>query len=194
MIIQPQVTHTGEIKAKTRFLVPAFEVRRAQLLNMPLDVEIQYIAWEEHWNPYLTLYESWVSSDISENDSQGMKGMRPKIIVDDEMRDFIQRGLGENGFEVLGLSGEVEKVKQVKSEREIGILRAVNTGTVEAVRAVRECLSLGLREDEVKSVLDNTLRAGGLEPFFDIVLFGILPSPSPLSTDCSHQMKALVRL
>jgi hypothetical protein len=32
----------------------------------------------------------------------------------------------------------------------------------------------GLREVEVKGVLDETLRAGGLEPFFDIVLFGKL--------------------
>lgn len=92
-------------------------------------------------------------------------------MVDEEMRDFISRGLSER-FDVVGLSGEVEKVRQVKSEREIRILRAVNTGTVEAVRAVRGCLTLGLREDEVRSVLDETLRAGGLEPFFDIVLFG----------------------
>lgn len=30
----------------------------------------------------------------------------------------------------------------------------------------------GLTETEIQNVLDNTLRAVGLEPFFDIVLFG----------------------
>lgn len=63
-----------------------------------------------------------------------------KIMVDDEMRDFIQRGLGENGFEVVGLGGEVERVKQTKSSREVEIVKAVNTGTVEALRAMRSCL------------------------------------------------------
>lgn len=94
------------------------------------------------------------------------------MMVDEEMRDFIQRGLGENGFEVVGLSGEVEKVRQTKSTSEIEILRAVNTGTVEAVRAMRKCMYPGLTENEVAEVLDNTMRAAGIDPFFDIVLFG----------------------
>lgn len=60
-------------------------------------------------------------------------------MVDEEMRDFIQRGLGETGFDVVGLAGEVEEVRQTKTEREVEVLRAVNTGTVEAVRAMRGC-------------------------------------------------------
>lgn len=32
----------------------------------------------------------------------------------------------------------------------------------------------GLTETDIQNVLDNTLRAVGLEPFFDIVLFGEL--------------------
>tara|TARA_R110002003_G_scaffold1389_5_gene22961 strand:+ start:128 stop:865 length:738 start_codon:yes stop_codon:yes gene_type:complete len=61
---------------------------------------------------------------------------------------------------------------QVKTEREIGILRAVNTGTVEAIRAMRQCLYYGVTENEVVEVLDNTMRAAGMDPFFDIVEFG----------------------
>jgi Xaa-Pro aminopeptidase len=72
----------------------------------------------------------------------------------------------------VGLGGEVQRVKQTKSSREVEILRAVNTGTAEAVRAMRECMYAGLLENDVVEVLDNTLRAAGLEPFFDIVLFG----------------------
>ena len=115
----------------------------------------------------MTLRESWFHGD--EDLGKG----RPMVMVDDEMRDFIQRGLGENGFEVVGLGGEVERVKQTKTEREIEILRAVNTGTVEAVREMRKCMYPGLTENEVMEVLDNTLRVAGLEPFFDIVLFGM---------------------
>lgn len=63
-------------------------------------------------------------------------------------------------------------MKQTKTQREIEIVRAVNTGTVEALRAVRMCMYPGLTENQVMNVLDNTLRAAGMEPFFDIVLFG----------------------
>jgi Xaa-Pro aminopeptidase len=92
-------------------------------------------------------------------------------MVDEEMRDFIQRGLGSAGFEVVGLQGKVEEVRQIKTAKEVDILRAVNTGTVEAVRQMRKCLYPGLTENEIASVLDNALRAAGMDPFFDIVLF-----------------------
>ncbi|CAG8951236.1 hypothetical protein HYFRA_00007983 [Hymenoscyphus fraxineus] len=185
MIVQPvRNKENGRIEAGVKFLAPSFEVERARLLGMPFVNEPKFVPWEEHWNPYQTLLKSW---DIA-------KG-RPKIMVDDEMRDFIQRGLGENGFEVLGLGGEVERVKQTKTQREVEIVRAVNTGTVEAVRAMRKCLYPGLTENEVMEVLDNTLRVAGMDPFFDIVLFGwfpyqkfhsILPTYKLLDEDASN--------
>jgi Xaa-Pro aminopeptidase len=197
MIIQPShyyFSGEAEIVAVTRFLLPSFEVNRAHLLGMPFNEKLCIIPWEEHWNPYSTLLNSWLWHGDGSNleKEKGSEGRKPRVMVDDEMRDFIQRGLSENGFEVVGLGGEVEKVKQVKTEREIGILRAVNTGTMEAIRAVRGCLYLGLSEDEVKEVLDNTLRAGGLEPFFDIVLFGefcVNAYPPPSSLTSRKRMK-----
>ncbi|PVH84825.1 Creatinase/aminopeptidase [Cadophora sp. DSE1049] len=166
MVVQPLKNEsTGEIKAVTRFLAPSFEVERARLLGMPFVDQLDFVPWEEHWNPYETLLKSWKTPGSAQ------KSSKPRIMVDDEMRDFIQRGLGENGFEVLGLGGEVERVKQTKTEREIEIVRAVNTGTVEALRAMRTCMYPGLTENEVMDVLDNTLHAAGMEPFFDIVLF-----------------------
>jgi hypothetical protein len=181
MIIQPSLSPSnGEITARTSFLVPHFEVERAKLLGMPFTDELIFIPWEEHWNPYSTLLSSWSyppspsPSPFPSTNSNFKKRPNPKVMVDDEMRDFIQRGLSSTGFSVVGLGGEVEKVKQIKTKREIEILRAVNTGTVEAVRAMRGCMYPGLREVEVAGVLDETLRAGGLEPFFDIVLFGKL--------------------
>jgi Xaa-Pro aminopeptidase len=154
-------------EAETWFLVPSFEAERARLLGMPFEDALSLAEYEEHWNPYTTLLNSAPMSKIK----TGRSDTRPKIIVDDEMRDFISRGLSENGFDVVGLDGEVERVRQRKSEVEVGILRAVNTGTVEAVRAMRGCLTPGLSEDDVMAVLDNTLRSAGLDPFFDIVLF-----------------------
>jgi Xaa-Pro aminopeptidase len=164
MVVRPVKGGNGDVSANITFLAPIFEMERVKLLGMPISEveEVSFVAWEEHWNPYSTLRSSWGSP----------LEVDPKVMVDEEMRDFIQRGLSQNGFEVRGLGGEVDKVKQRKSKNEIEILRAVNMGTVEAIRAMRICLYKGLKEDEVRAVLDDTIRAGGMEPFFDIVLFG----------------------
>jgi len=156
MVVQPR-----EGKAKTTFLVPSFEAERARLLDMPFEEPIELVTQEEHWNPYDTLFNSSIFA----------RGTAPKIMVDEEMRDFISRGLSHAGFSTVGLGGHVEQVRQIKSEREVGILRAVNSGTIESLRAMRQCLTPGLSEDDVAKVLDNTMRAAGLDPFFDIVLF-----------------------
>lgn len=184
MVVRPVLDQaTGQVKANTTFLCPSFEAERARLLGMPFTEEIQIVPWEEHWNPYGTLQQSDVFLGVSR---------APRLMVDEEMRDFIQRGLGSAGFDVVGLRGQVEEVRQIKTAREVEILRAVNTGTVEAVRQMRKCesegnpergreilyltnssvLYPGLTENEIATVLDNTLRAAGMEPFFDIVLFG----------------------
>ncbi len=162
MIVQPRIFN-NTVKARTSFLVPSFEAERARLLDMPFEEPINLITYEEHWNCYFTLRHSPIFESFTKR--------RPRIMVDEEMRDFISRGLAEHDFEIVGLGGEAERVRQTKSEAEIGILRAVNTGTVEAVRAMRKCLQPGFTESDVTLVLDNTLRAVGLEPFFNIVLF-----------------------
>lgn len=162
MVIQPEKLSDGSIVANTSFLVPHFEETRARLLNMPFEEEIHTVTYEEHWNYYTTLYESEIWGET----------LSPTLMVDEEMRDFIQRGFATNGFIVVGLGGEVEAVRQIKTERELGILRAVNTGTVEAIRAMRQCLYEGVTENEVAEVLDDTMRAAGMDPFFDIVEFG----------------------
>lgn len=172
MIVQPyRNCSTGEIYSVTSFLSPSFEVERVKLLHMPFEESLTIVPWEEHCNPYETLKNSWKTYPAVDSNPKALI-TAPKVMVDEEMRDFIQRGLGKNGFDVVGLGGEVQRVRQTKSAREVEILRAVNTGTVEAVRAMRECMYAGLKENDVVEVLDNTLRAAGLEPFFDIVLFG----------------------
>ncbi|KAB8070671.1 peptidase M24, structural domain-containing protein [Aspergillus leporis] len=162
MIVQPYIHSSGKITAKTSFLSPSFEAERVRLLNMPFSVPIDIIPWEEHWNPYATLKNSHTFTALDRV---------PQLMVDEEMRDFIQGGLATAGFDVTGIMGEVERVRQIKSSKEAGILRAINTGTVEAVRQMRKCLYPGLTESEIAQVLDNTLRSAGLKPFFDIVLF-----------------------
>lgn len=167
MIIQPN----GSGQSRTTFLVPSFEAERARLLGMPFTdrEDVAWVTYEEHWDPYATLA---ASGALLRSDEAGTEGGPLKLAVDEEMRDFIARGLAaQSGFSVTGLSGEVERVRQTKTPPEVEILRAVNTGTIEAIRAIQLCLQPGLTENDVVEVLDNTLRAASLEPFFDIVLF-----------------------
>jgi Xaa-Pro aminopeptidase len=131
MVVHPILDlATGQVKANTTFLCPSFEAERARLLGMPFSEEIHIVPWEEHWDPYTTLQRSDVFVGVNRV---------PRLMVDEEMRDFIQRGLGSAGFDVVGLRGRVEEVRQIKTAREVEILRAVNIGTVEAVRQMRKC-------------------------------------------------------
>ncbi|GAD95216.1 xaa-pro dipeptidase, putative [Paecilomyces variotii No. 5] len=163
MVVRPTIEPgSGKVVSNTTFLCPSFEAERARLLSMPFAEPIQIIPWEEHWSPYATLRSSGIFEDLDHT---------PRLMVDEEMRDFIQRGFLQEGFDVIGLGGRVEAVRQTKSQEEVDILRAVNTGTVEAVRQMRKCLYPGLTENQIMEVLDNTIRAAEMEPFFDIVLF-----------------------
>ena len=171
MLILPQTSNTtGAITAKTAFLSPHFEEGRVRMLGIPSrDEELDIVVWEEHWNPYTTLVESRLFKDFDR---------QPKLMMDEEMRDYIVRGLDSAGFETVGLNPAVELVRQQKTLAEVGVLRAVNTETVEAVRAMRTCLVPGLTENEVTGILNNALLSVGFELFFNIVLFeehGALP-------------------
>ncbi|KAG9251415.1 peptidase M24, structural domain-containing protein [Emericellopsis atlantica] len=169
MLIMPQTSDEGEVTAKTAFLSPAFEAGRVRMLGIPSrEEELDIVAWEEHWNPYTTLRESHLFKDMEE----------PVLMADEEIRDYIVRGLGKFGFTTVGLTPEAELVRQTKSRAEVELLRAVNTGTVQAVRAMRPCLVPGLTEDEVTAILDNSMLSIGFSLFFNIVLFeehGALP-------------------
>ena len=173
MLVLPEKSASGEVTAKTAFLAPHFEEGRVRMLGIPSknDEELDIVVWEEHWNPYDTLMESRLFRGAD-------KGRKPKIMIEEEMRDYIVRGLDSAGFETVGMSPAAERVRQLKSEAEVELIRVVNTGTVVAVRAMRPCLVPGLTEDEVTDILNNALLSIDFQLFFNIVLFeehGALP-------------------
>jgi Xaa-Pro aminopeptidase len=169
MLILPQTSSSGAVTAKTAFLSPHFEEGRVRMLGIPSrDDELDIVIWEEHWDPYTTLLESRLFANTT----------NPRLMADEEMRDYIVRGLDGAGFKTVGLSLEAELVRQQKSSAEVELLRAVNTGTVAAVRAMRPCLVPGLTEDQVTTIVNNAMLSIGFQLFFNIVLFeehGALP-------------------
>ncbi|KAI8949225.1 peptidase M24, structural domain-containing protein [Xylaria longipes] len=175
MLILPEVSQSEGTSAKMAFLAPHFEEGRVRMLGIPSrEDELDIVIWEEHWDPYDTLLKSHVFAGLG-----GITKRRvPRLMIDEEVRDFISRGLANAGFETGGLTPEVELVRQIKSPAEVEILRAVNTGTVAAVRAMRPCLVPGITENEARDILDDVLLSVGFGLFFNIVLFeenGALP-------------------
>lgn len=177
MLVLPEVSSSADgsqvVRARTAFLAPHFEEGRVRMLGIPsrASAELDIVVWEEHWDPYATLRASPLFAGFGAR-------QRLRLMVDDEMRDFIVRGLGAAGFDTVGLGAAAEAVRQAKTPAEVALLRAVNTGTVAAVRAMRPCLTPGLTEDDVTAVLDSALLSVGFRLFFDIVLFeenGALP-------------------
>lgn len=161
MVVEPEVHASGKVTAKTTYLAPHFEEDRVRMLGIPSNAELEIVIWEEHWNPYETLLKQTF------HDREGLT-----IMIDEEMRDYIVRGLTSAGFQTIGLTPNIDAVRQQKSPAELALLRAVNTGTVEAVRNMRPCLVPGLTENQVISILDNALLSvPGFSLFFNIVLF-----------------------
>lgn len=208
-----------EIVARTTFLIPAFELQRALALNLPLaNGTMSYVTWEEHEDPFEVLssylYRSAATRVTVQQSDDIITLPKLRVVADDEMRLFIAQGLSASGLDVVHYSytAAYALVKQIKSAREIALLRAVNTLTVTAIRAVHSCLpsffaspsgninSISLRfsslfrthkdsattatlsELDLSITLDEVMRRGaGMDPFFDLVLFG----PNAACPHCS---------
>jgi Xaa-Pro aminopeptidase len=180
MVVQPVMNTTDNtVYANTTFLVAAFEAGRLNLLDTAMGSPLSTMVWQEHWDPYATLSHSHIFASTES----------PKIMVEAEMRDFVSRSLGAAGFNVIGYGGEVEAVRQIKTKQEVEIMRAVNTGTVSAIREMRKCmlsfsylfilmadthagLVPGLKGHEIQTVLQKTLLQAFTKSAFAIVAIG----------------------
>ncbi|PNS21793.1 hypothetical protein CAC42_391 [Sphaceloma murrayae] len=158
MVVRPLMTNEG-LHARTMFLAPSFEVGRARMLGIPAESELHIVPWEEHEDPFT----------VFRNEMFG--GHNATVMIDEEMRDYISRGIQDAGLRTVGLSSAVEEVRQIKSPAEIEILRAVNSMTVEGIRALQRCIETGMRERDLITILDYAMQAIGFQNFFNIVLF-----------------------
>jgi hypothetical protein len=104
--------------AQITILTPEFEELRAQLLlPKALRHTVNWVSWKEHESPYAVLREA-------------MGGVRA-VVLDGHAREFVAAGLraelGEDRLrEGEHLKGPVGLIREVKDEREIGLLRCAN--------------------------------------------------------------------
>ncbi|GAA5943409.1 hypothetical protein JCM1841_002533 [Sporobolomyces salmonicolor] len=168
-------------------LTPAFELSRSQRLPFALTpsefASVSWVTWQEADDPYAVLLqhlERLRAEDAVEGDWS--------IEVEENVRQFIAAGLA-------GAAQQLKKTPTVrlarlavreqrmrKTEAELAIQRCI---TLEALRAVRKHLRIGMTEKEGEALITNALHAGGLTDIGVITLFGdnaALPHASASAT------------
>ncbi|KAE8224767.1 hypothetical protein CF319_g2395 [Tilletia indica] len=172
LVIQPlSQASSSNIHSRSTILTPKFELTRAKQLVLPFHPnDAKHLPWREEESPYDVL-ASFLSQSTSKKHRKDIK-----IKVGPETRTFISQGLALAGLEVVPYS-ETEHtaaVRQSKSDREVAIMRAANTLTVEAIRSVRKCAYDGLSELEMMDVFKQTMLSAspGIADVEGLTLFG----------------------
>ncbi|CAD6886101.1 unnamed protein product [Tilletia laevis] len=160
-----------KVRSRSTILTPNFELGRAKQLVLPFAKgDANHLTWREEVSPYDVL-ATFLSKSTGKNARRDIR-----VKVGPETRTFISQGLGLANLSVIPYS-ETEPtaaVRQSKSAREVAIMRAANTLTVEGIRAVRRCAYDGVSELELYDVFKKTiLSAGhGINDVEGLVLFG----------------------
>ncbi|GJE95184.1 creatinase/aminopeptidase [Phanerochaete sordida] len=149
--------------ARLTVLTPAFEASRARLLPVPAGAEVLYPAWPEDADPY----------EVAVAALPGLRG--GTLFVDGAMRQFVVDGLRRAagpGATVVSAPPEVRRLRERKSREEIEILKCANEATLEAIRAARDEMYIGMRESEARGLVESALASTGLKHGGGLVLFG----------------------
>ncbi|KAK0541504.1 hypothetical protein OC835_000073 [Tilletia horrida] len=190
LVIQalPNESRTEATRSRSTILTPNFELGRAKQLVLPFAPDdAKHLPWREEESPYAVL-----ASHLSRSTGKPTPDIRIK--VGPETRTFITQGLALAQLHVQPFleTDPVADVRQTKSEREVHIMRAINTLTVEAVRAVRTCVYDGISEAELFDVFKRTvLSAGhGISDVEGLALFGERTACPHCGPSASRRLKA----
>ncbi|GAA5958682.1 hypothetical protein JCM3765_006002, partial [Sporobolomyces pararoseus] len=171
------ITPSSSSRHHISVLTPSFEKSRSQRLPFAVDRDefdkISWVAWEEAENPYEVLVNH-LEELRKENGHEGTWS----IEIEENVRQFVASGLEEAAARLkseakVGLAKMVvRELRMRKTVAELEIQRCVGKITVEALRAVRKYLRIGMTEKEGEALIMNALKAGGLDRIGAIVLFG----------------------
>jgi len=152
---------------KITILTPAFEESRARLLKLPDEIaeRVTWVSWTEDESPYAAL----------------VCALGPvEIVIDPDVRHFIAAGIrGAQGNErsrsreqMRDVRAAVASIREVKEEREVGLLRCANEATLHAIRKTRARMYIGIQESQAREMLYQEMNAVGLTDYSALVLFG----------------------
>ncbi|KAJ1307321.1 hypothetical protein OPQ81_001427 [Rhizoctonia solani] len=147
-------------EAQVHVLAPKFEQDRARLLQIPSREDLNFILWAEEEDPYQVLFRAL--------------GKVGGVAVDEALRLFVAEGLKRAGGGVrVGMAPpSIRALREQKGPEEIALMQCANEVTLMAIRAVRERMYIGIRESQVKQLMNLALSSAGLKNAFALVQFG----------------------
>ncbi|KAI1176046.1 Creatinase/aminopeptidase [Nemania sp. FL0916] len=117
------------------------------------------IAWREEEDPYAALTSH--RPNLS------------RVMVDEHTRHMVASGLQAASIEVLAMSPEVRRLRAIKTEAEIAILRGINSYTRQLTRALQGCVRLGVSQEDIVAAGQGLFsRAGVGNGYWALALFG----------------------
>lgn len=160
LIVSP-VIQGDQLVPKVTVLVPYFEETRAKQLRIP-GAGVTYAPWKEDEDPFIIGAKSIFLSTGS------------RIYVDGMIRHFIVDGLqnAAPGTDVGLAPPEITSLRSRKSPTELALLQCANEVTLLAIRAVQKQMYIGIRESQVRDLMDHALTIAGIENRWALVLFG----------------------
>ena len=140
-----------------RFVVPAFEARRAAEQITTIDVD----PWAEHESAYARVADA-------------VGKARGKVAVDPEIRTFVAAAVGDaiGPRRVVGDAEVVAEVRMRKSEAELARLRRANEATKAALKVAAAHVRVGMAQSEVADLVRRAQMAAGLTDVWTLALAG----------------------
>lgn len=134
-------------------VTPEFEAPRAKLHPLPESVHVTWLAWAESESPYTTLAKHFPD--------------RP-VVLDPQVRTFIGDGIRKK----TQVKTIPVTLREHKDTLEIGLMRCANQFTLQAIKATRARMAIGIRESETRAILYEEMERLGLTGNGALILFG----------------------
>jgi Xaa-Pro aminopeptidase len=137
----------------TTIVTPAFEATRAQKAlgeaNLPADIKPTMVEWLEYKSPFEAVQK------VLTNTSH--------VIVEQNARLFVYDGIAKLGQQKVTMAPRsIRMLRMIKSQAELKIMKCVNTLTELTIRAVRPHVKVGMSEQQIGDMMENSLQKVGL--------------------------------
>jgi Xaa-Pro dipeptidase len=140
-----------------RFIVPAFEARRAAEQVGALPVE----TWQEHADPFAAV-------------GRALRATRGRVALEAETRTFIVAGIAAHvgRRRIVDDSAAVASVRMRKTTAELSRLRRANEATKAALKVVSTLVRPGMKQSEVADLVRRAQTVAGLSDVWVLALAG----------------------
>ncbi len=141
-------------------ITPAFEESKLREL-MVMDMEVR--TWNEHESPF-----ALIGGVLDDRDVSGAIGLERTT------RFFVAEGLKSDvpGREIVSASPVVSALRQIKTARELDLMKAANAITMAAYREIYPQVEAGMTGADIGALMTAATRAHGGTPVFTLALVG----------------------